>query len=311
MSHIDDLARAAATDLNQSVHPDVERLLRDLPALGARRRRRDALLAAAATAVLLITAALLALPAGHRAARQVPVAPSPSPSATRTGAALPPACADPQLRDGLPLHYDLPGPCPATLPAGENVGVIYGLSMVRGVTVDLPIDGWTARAVGRVDGTELLSPDGDIIGLFPYPSLVTNNDGAVQGPRAFLTAVQQDPNVRLVDQGLIRLGGWPFSWYDLTPSATATLSDSCRLQAPCLPLLRSLLADKTTPVFGELRPGLTSRVFIEQGNGGSVQLGVWLPNLHSPTPNLAMQVLHDITLTGAFAPSSTSSTPSP
>ncbi len=300
MSSIDDLARAAASDLNRTVHPDVERLLRDLPALGARRRRRHALLATAAAVMVLVAAAVLALPAGHRTARQEPVAPSPS--ATRAGAALPPACADPQLRDRLPARYDLPDPCPATLPAGENVGVIYGLNLVRGVTVNLPTDGWTARAVGRLDGTELLSPDGDVIGLFPYPSLLTNNGGAVQGPRRFLTAARQNPNVRVVDQGDIKLGGWPFTWYDLTPSAPATLSDSCRLQAPCLPLMRSLLADKTNPAFGELRPGVTSRVFIEQGNGGSVQLGIWVPNLHGPTPGLAMRVLHDITLTGAFTP---------
>jgi hypothetical protein len=73
---------------------------------------------------------------------------------------------------------------------------------------------------------------------------------------------------------------------------------------PCRPA-----PDKTNPASGELRPGITSRVFIEQGNGGSVQLGIWLPNLHGPTPNLAMQVLHDITLTGAFTPSTASSTP--
>ena len=299
MSRIDDLARAAASDLNRTVQPDVERLRLELPALGARRRRRHALLVAAAAVLVLVLAVLLATPGADPTARQVPA--SPSPSASVPAAALPPACSDSRLRSGLPARYDLPGGCPATLPAGENVGVVYGLNMVRGVMVDLPTAGWSARAVGQVDGVELVSPAGDVIGLFPYPTLLTNND-AVQGPRRFRSALQRDPNVRVLAQGVITLSGWTFSWFDLTPTAAAAITDSCRLQAPCHPLMRSMLAKKDAPVFVELRPRVTSRVFVERGNGGSVQLGAWIQDVHGPSPGLAMSLLHDIAITAAFTP---------
>ena len=165
--------------------------------------------------------------------------------------------------------------CPDTLPTGENVGLIAGLHLYRMVRLGVREEHWSADTFGSSgSGIELKGPHGDGVTVFAYPAWADPN-GVDLPTSDVVDAVASRDDVEVRDSGTWRQT-WG-TWMDVTPSPSAELTDDCRLSAPCVPMLVPMLQPYLSGV--ELRPGVVSRLFIEDGHEAQVRIAVWIHDL--------------------------------
>ena len=182
------------------------------------------------------------------------------------------------------------GACPWALPVGRNQAALVGIELERVVSFDVPEVGWTASAAGQ-GGFELTGPRGETVTVFPYPLL---GGGAPEpsGGSQMLTAFRTWTDLQVLDAGPWPVGRYGGIWMDLTPAPRAVTTDYCRRESPCLPLVVALLdATASEPVRVELRPGVVSRLLVEQAEERRLQAAVWVPE--SPRPNSTVEHLVD------------------
>ena len=222
-----------------------------------------------------------------------PAVPTPEPSVAASGPSrlLPPTCGRPEYAARAPAPYDDPRPCPATLPVGPNYGYVTGGHMIRDVVLDIPGKGWSAQPLAG--SLEVISPAGNAVTVVAYPRLVAVPTPDSPPGSALLEMIQGLADVQVRDSGTTTLGGRSFTWMDLAVAPDAELSDGCRLEAPCLPLIRAYGA-----AAGELRPGRVARLLIGESMG-NVPVAIWVHDITGPDADAALHVADTITLSTA------------
>lgn len=160
------------------------------------------------------------------------------------------------------------------------MGVLLGNSLLRLVHLTIPAPGWTAVSTPGGSGFELTGPDGGVIVVIPYPSLVGGGD---LQPGSSLPGLLAQRGVRVVDTDPWHSAGWDTApgssgqgglAMAVTPAPGAPLSMDCRSAAPCLPLLTGLRESSASLV--ELHPGVVSRLIVEAGHRGRLPAAVFL-----------------------------------
>jgi hypothetical protein len=242
--------------------------------------------------VLLVVGAMLAL---WRPSAVEPATPVPGPSVAAAGPSrlLPPMCGHPELATARAAPYDDPRSCPDVLPIGTNYGYVSGGHMVRDVVVDIPGSGWVANDL--TESTEVFSPAGNGVTVIAYPKLAAFPKPDSPAGSLMLGRIRDLPEVKVLDSGTTTRAGFSFTWMDLTVATEATLSEDCRLEAPCLPLITNHLL--SSPAV-ELRPGRVSRLLVEDGTT-NVPVAIWIHDTAGPDAAATIGVADSLTLNAA------------
>ena len=240
--------------------------------------------------VLVLVGAALAL---WRPAAVEPATPTPEPSVQAFGPSrvLPPLCGEPEYAAQAPEPYDDPRPCPELLPVGRNYGYVTGGHMVRDVVVDIPAHGWTARPL--TGSIEVVSPAGNGVTVVAYPTLTAVPTPDSPSGSIMLEMIQRLAEVRVLDSGTTTVDGSAFTWMDLAVAPDADLSEGCRLEAPCVPLVRAFGVSAM-----ELRTGQVSRLILGEGMG-NVSVGIWVHDITGPDATDAIHVADSLTFSAA------------
>lgn len=314
--NLDLLARSAAADLHDAAARSVD-IEAALARLAVTRRRRAAargavvalvLAAIALTTVLTLRPAVDAPPA-DRHPTPTPTQPLVDTRPTEFPVRVPPLCFGQWPRLGRFGDPRLEGParCPARTPAGDYVSMIVGTNTVRPFTFDLPNE-WEVVTVDDfpTSGVDIRSVDGRAgLTVLPYAEPRERNVPMSN----LLRWLERQPEVRVRRLRTLDLAGMSVAVLDLTPAAGARLTDGCRLVAPCLPIVRAGLAEAVPPatkppVAVELRPGVTSRLFVARGSDDSdLSPAVWLwDSGPGPRQDEARAVLRSLDMLAARGP---------
>lgn len=204
---------------------------------------------------------------------------------------LPPLCSDAAFRTGRVAPYDDDRPCADALPTGTNYGVVTAGHLYRDVAVDIPARGWKANPLqGSI---EIMSPGGDGVTVVAHPSLAAMLKRHSRTGRAMLAQIRDLADVEVLDSGTTSREGNTFTWIDLAVGSRAHLSDDCRLEAPCLPLVEAPMV-KGAAV--ELHPDRVSRLIVGGGIRRNVPVAIWVHDVTAPDAAAAIHVADSLTL---------------
>jgi len=301
VTDIDVTGRAAAEDLRRQTVPDVDATLARIPGLARRRRRVRVVAASVLVSAAVAIGALAVQPSADDATKQLPASPSPSVPSHRVYAdgLLPPLCQ--ASVDAAVTSTASAAPCPPRVQSGDNTGMIVGLNYARRFHVTVAGTGWQARSVGRFLGVELTTANGSGVTVFPYPAVV-GHPGSIGGWRRIDSQLRARGDVVVSPWTAVELGRVRFHQADLAVADGATLSQHCRLVAPCLRVMTTVIPEPGLDVV-ELQPGVTSRVLVQDAGGGSVGAGVWVHDVTGAGAPAALGVLATLRIAPATLPS--------